>query len=193
VTSCSAKSGKVNTVNRDGVRARRFKRGEVRTFRRCQGDSQFQPVSDAFSVMPAPPQVGATRGRMDVSDEQLTISGVPTGGTRRDPRSRRTLRPALVPLADEKDVTPDSSGQSADSPNSAVDSRVTGSRVLGVQDVNDLGVRTDLVTACRIALGIGSTTAYALAGRGQLPFPAYRVGRQWVVPTAGLRAFLGLP
>jgi hypothetical protein len=50
-----------------------------------------------------------------------------------------------------------------------------------------------LVTACRIALGVGSTTAYALAGRGELPFPAYRVGRQWVVPTAGLRAFLGLP
>jgi hypothetical protein len=65
--------------------------------------------------------------------------------------------------------------------------------MLGVQDVDDLGVRTDLVTACRIALGIGSTTAYALAGRDELPFPAYRVGRQWVVPTAGLRAFLGLP
>ena len=60
-------------------------------------------------------------------------------------------------------------------------------------DVYGLGVRTDLVTACRIALGIGSTTAYALAGRGELPFPAYRVGRQWVVPTAGLLTFLGLP
>lgn len=60
-------------------------------------------------------------------------------------------------------------------------------------DVYALGVRTDLVTACRIALGIGSTTAYALAGRGELPFPACRVGRQWVVPTAGLLAFLGLP
>jgi hypothetical protein len=60
-------------------------------------------------------------------------------------------------------------------------------------DVYELGVRTDLVTACRIALGIGSTTAYALAGRGELPFPAYRVGRQWVVPTAGLLTFLGLP
>jgi hypothetical protein len=48
-------------------------------------------------------------------------------------------------------------------------------------------------TACRIALGVGSTTAYALAGHGELPFPAHRVGRQWVVPTAGLLAFLGLP
>jgi len=59
-------------------------------------------------------------------------------------------------------------------------------------DLDHLGVRTDLVTACRIALGVGSTTAYALASRGELPFPVYRVGRQWVVPTAGLRTFLGL-
>lgn len=62
----------------------------------------------------------------------------------------------------------------------------------GVSSLDDLGVRTDLVTACRLALGVGSTTAYALAGRGELPFPVYRVGRQWVVPTAGLRVFLGL-
>jgi hypothetical protein len=60
------------------------------------------------------------------------------------------------------------------------------------QELYGLGVRTDLVTACRIALGVGSTTAYALAGRGELPFAAYRVGRQWVVPTAGLLTFLGL-
>jgi hypothetical protein len=64
---------------------------------------------------------------------------------------------------------------------------------LSARELYDLGVRTDLVTACRIALGVGSTTAYALAGRGELPFPAHRVGRQWVVPTAGLLAFLGLP
>jgi len=60
------------------------------------------------------------------------------------------------------------------------------------QALYGLGVRTDLVTACRIALGVGSTTAYALAGRGELPFAAYRVDRQWVVPTAGLLTFLGL-
>jgi hypothetical protein len=64
---------------------------------------------------------------------------------------------------------------------------------LSAREVYNLGIRTDLVTACRIALGVGSTTAYALAGRGELPFPAHRVGRQWVVPTAGLLAFLGLP
>lgn len=66
-------------------------------------------------------------------------------------------------------------------------------QILSAREVYDLGVRTDLVTACRIALGVGSTTAYALAGRRELPFPAHRVGRHWVVPTAGLLAFLGLP
>ena len=59
-------------------------------------------------------------------------------------------------------------------------------------EVYGLGVRTDLVTACRIALGVGSTTAYALAARKELPFPAHRVGGQWVVPTSGLLTFLGL-
>jgi len=74
----------------------------------------------------------------------------------------------------------------------ATDPRSAVSPAPEVCDVDALGVRTDLVTACRIALGVGSTTAYALAGCGELPFPAYRVGRQWVVPTAGLRTFLGL-
>ncbi len=64
---------------------------------------------------------------------------------------------------------------------------------VAAREVYGLGVRTDLVTACRIALGVGSTTAYALAARGELPFAAHRVGRQWVVPTAGLLTFLGLP
>jgi hypothetical protein len=65
--------------------------------------------------------------------------------------------------------------------------------LVAAQELYGLGVRTDLVTACRIALGVGPTTAYALAGRGELPFTAHRVGRQWVVPTAGLLTFLGLP
>src|SRR5215218_7055409 len=98
--------------------------------------------------MRAPLQVGATTGRMAVGDEQLTISGVPAGGTRRDPRSRRPLRPAVAPHTEPTDVTPDTSRQSADGPGSAVGSRTTGARVLGVQDVDHLGLRTDLVTAC---------------------------------------------
>lgn len=63
---------------------------------------------------------------------------------------------------------------------------------VAAHEVYGLGVRTDLVTACRIALGVGATTAYALAARKELPFPAHRVGRQWVVPTSGLLTFLGL-
>ena len=118
-----------------------------------------------------------------MNDQQLTISGVPSDGAHPRTPSARTLRPRLVPPRDSKDVTP---GRGPDSHSARPPA-------VAVHEVDDLGVRTDLVTACRIALGVGSTTAYALAGRGELPFPAYRVGRQWVVPTAGLRAFLGLP
>jgi hypothetical protein len=118
-----------------------------------------------------------------VNDEQLTISGVPSDGGQSRTRGARPLRPRLVPPQDSKGVTP----------SRGPDGHSARPRAVAAHDVDDLGVRTDLVTACRIALGVGSTTAYALAGRGELPFPAYRVGRQWVVPTAGLRAFLGLP
>ena len=128
-----------------------------------------------------------------MNDEQLTISGVPSDGGRHGPRSPRPLRSRLVTPQDLEDDTPDISSRTAHGPDGAAGIRSARPRAAAVHDVDDLGVRTDLVTACRIALGIGSTTAYALAGRGELPFPAYRVGRQWVVPTAGLRAFLGLP
>src|SRR3954447_20909354 len=103
------------------------------------GPSQFQLVTDAFSVMPAPTQAEATRRRTDVSDEQLSISGVPTSGTRREPRSRRPLPPALVPHVDPKDAAPSSPVQAADGPGSAARSRAAGSRMLGVRDVDDLG------------------------------------------------------
>src|SRR3954465_13383812 len=114
------------------------------------GPSQFQLVTDAFSVMPAPTQAEAARRRTDVSDEQLSVSGVPTGGTRREPRSRRPLRPASVPLTDSEAAAPGPPLRPADGPGSAGRSRAAGSHMLGVQDVDDLGVRTDLVTACRI-------------------------------------------
>jgi hypothetical protein len=43
----------------------------------------------------------------------------------------------------------------------------------------------DLLTAAH-ALGIGRTTAYALARRGEFPCPLIRVGGTYRVPTLGL-------
>jgi 2-polyprenyl-6-methoxyphenol hydroxylase-like FAD-dependent oxidoreductase len=43
-------------------------------------------------------------------------------------------------------------------------------------------------------VGSGSRLDDGLRARArkELPFPAYRIGRQWVVPTSGLLTFLGL-
>lgn len=57
--------------------------------------------------------------------------------------------------------------------------------------VRELGVRTDLRTAADV-IGIGETYAYRLARQGEFPVPAIRVGREWVVPVAGLLKLLGL-
>lgn len=59
-------------------------------------------------------------------------------------------------------------------------------------EVRGLGVRTDLVTACEIAYGAKRTKAYELFRRGELDFPAIRVGNRVVVPVSALCRFLGL-
>ena len=56
--------------------------------------------------------------------------------------------------------------------------------------INRLGVSTDLVTAAA-ALGIGKSSAYT-AANGTFPCRVIRVGSRYVVPTAGLKAVLGL-
>jgi hypothetical protein len=127
-----------------------------------------------------------------VNDRQLTIAEIPAdgeGGTRTPGGSLGSRPRRRTP----KNATPDVPRHVGVDPERAASRRPTGRQGLSAREVYALGVRTDLVTACRIALGVGSTTAYALAGHGELPFPAHRVGRQWVVPTAGLLAFLGLP
>lgn len=131
---------------------------------------------------------------MKDEQEQLTISGaVPARG------EVATSRPGRVGSRARRRLPSGASGSlAATSRAPAVAAPVMLDRparpsLVEAQELYGLGIRTDLVTACRIALGVGSTTAYALAGRGELPFAAYRVGRQWVVPTAGLLAFLGLP
>jgi predicted DNA-binding transcriptional regulator AlpA len=49
----------------------------------------------------------------------------------------------------------------------------------------------DLLDAA-LALGIGRTTAYTLAAKGEFPIPVLRVGGRLKVRTADLRRYLGL-
>jgi hypothetical protein len=42
------------------------------------------------------------------------------------------------------------------------------------------------------AFGLGRARAFELARRGELPFPVYRLGRSFRVPTAAFRRALGL-
>ncbi len=58
-------------------------------------------------------------------------------------------------------------------------------------ELDALGVSTDLITAAN-ALGISKSTAYASARAGTFPCRVIRVGSRYVVPTAELRAVLGL-
>jgi excisionase family DNA binding protein len=53
-------------------------------------------------------------------------------------------------------------------------------------------VALDPVKAGRL-LGIGRTTTYRLLREGAFPVPVHRAGRTWVIPTAGVLAYLGLP
>jgi hypothetical protein len=55
-----------------------------------------------------------------------------------------------------------------------------------------LGTRTDLTTACAVVYGVGKNKAWELFHADQLDFPALRVGRRVVVPTAPLLRLLGL-
>lgn len=41
-------------------------------------------------------------------------------------------------------------------------------------------------------LGMSRTVVYALLDADDFPVPAYKVGRQWRIPTAGILAHLGL-
>ena len=54
-----------------------------------------------------------------------------------------------------------------------------------------LPVTVDVPTAAR-ALGLGRSTAYELARRGEFPCRVLRVGRSYRVPTADLMRVLGV-
>ena len=64
-------------------------------------------------------------------------------------------------------------------------------RPLTLAEITNLPAVIDLVTAGR-ALGLGRTKAYELARAAEFPCPVIRVGKTWLVPTAGLLALLGL-
>lgn len=69
----------------------------------------------------------------------------------------------------------------------------TSDRTVWSEDqVRALGVATDLVTAAAV-LGIGRTTAHALARADRFPVPVIRVGRRYRVPVAPLLRLLALP
>ncbi|MCE7007063.1 helix-turn-helix domain-containing protein [Kibdelosporangium philippinense] len=55
----------------------------------------------------------------------------------------------------------------------------------------ELPTVVDLVTAAR-ALGVGRTTAYALARQGKFPCSVYQVGGSYRVPTMEVLRLLGL-
>lgn len=61
-----------------------------------------------------------------------------------------------------------------------------------IDDLNALGLRTDLVTACRFVYGCGKNKSWELFHRGELDFPAIRVGRRVVVPVQKLKELLGV-
>lgn len=58
-------------------------------------------------------------------------------------------------------------------------------------EIDALGVSCDLRTAAK-ALGVSKSTAYALAQKGEFPVRVVRIGSRYVVPTADLRALLGM-
>jgi hypothetical protein len=62
---------------------------------------------------------------------------------------------------------------------------------LTLAEIDTLPAVVDLVTAGRV-LGIGRTKCYQLARTGGFPCRVIRVGRSYLVPTAGLRMLLGL-
>lgn len=70
--------------------------------------------------------------------------------------------------------------------------RSPGRRAWTADEVRALGVRTDLVTAFAIVVGGGKNRAWQAYYNGELPFPALRVGRRVVCPTAPLLKLLGL-
>lgn len=65
-------------------------------------------------------------------------------------------------------------------------------RVWTEEQVRELGVRTDGVTACSIAYGDGRTKAFERLRSGDVDFRVLKRGRSYIVPVADLLKLLGL-
>jgi hypothetical protein len=64
-------------------------------------------------------------------------------------------------------------------------------RTWSEDEIRALGVRTDLVTACGIAYGVGRSRAWTMFHAGLLDdFPVYRKGRRAWVPVEPLLRFV---
>lgn len=57
--------------------------------------------------------------------------------------------------------------------------------------IRDLGVRTNMATACSV-LDISTSGGYSLLARNQFPVRTVRVGSRIVVPVSGLLELLGI-
>ena len=59
------------------------------------------------------------------------------------------------------------------------------------QEILDLGVSTDLLTAASV-FGFSRSMAYRLVQANEFPVPVLKVGNRWIVPTAPMVKALGL-
>lgn len=59
------------------------------------------------------------------------------------------------------------------------------------EEIDALGVTTDVPTACR-AIGISKSKGYQAVKDGTFPVRVIKVGSRYLVPTAGLRELLGM-
>jgi len=66
----------------------------------------------------------------------------------------------------------------------------TRTTTMTVDELNALGVSTDIVTAGR-AFGLSREVCYDLARKGEFPCTVIRVGKRWIVPTEAIRKALG--
>lgn len=64
-------------------------------------------------------------------------------------------------------------------------------KVLTADELRSKGLTVPMRIALEAA-GIGETRGYQLARTGELPFPVFKVGRVYKVPTAGLLRALGI-